>query len=154
MGKVRRRSKSLRGRKLFFLPSVELKRVHGLELAEGLDRWDVFLLRASAHPGLTLLRLLPLHEWLLLGHLHAPWHYGRIDCRCSVHLLVLGGSHVRSLDRQDHGVHQILGGLDEGSSAVQLKERRHHSQVTFSGFYFTFPQHILGCALQCGVTLA
>lgn len=125
-GKVKRNLKSLRGRslELFFLPPVELKRVHGLELAEGLDWWDVFLLRASAHTGLTLLGLLPLHEWLLLWHLHAPWHYRRIDCCCSVHLLVLGGSHIRGLDRQDHGVHQVLGRLDEGCSAVQLKERR------------------------------
>lgn len=53
-----------------------LERVHGLEFAEGLDRGDVFLLGASSHTRLALLRLLPFNQRLLLRGLHAPRHHG------------------------------------------------------------------------------
>ncbi|KAL7841754.1 hypothetical protein SRHO_G00254450 [Serrasalmus rhombeus] len=54
------------------ITDTELKGIHSLELAEGLDWRDVFLLRAPPHTGLAFLWLLPLDQWLLLRSLHAP----------------------------------------------------------------------------------
>lgn len=101
---------------------ADLKGVHGLEFAEGLDGGDVFLLRASPDTGLALLWFLSLHQRFLLWGFHAPGHHRGIDRRRAVHLLVLGGSHIGGLDCEDHGIHQVLGRMDEGCSAVQLKQ--------------------------------
>ncbi len=101
---------------------VQLIGVHGLEFTEGLDRGDVFFLRASPDTGLAFLRFLSLHQGFLLRGLHAPGYHRGIDRRRAVHLLVLGGSHVGGLDCENHGIHQVLGRLDEGCSTVQLKQ--------------------------------
>lgn len=109
---------------------AELKGVHGLEFTEGLDGGDVFLLRASPDTGLALLRFLSLHQGFLLRGLHTPGNHRGIDCCCAVNLLVLGGSYIGGLDREDHGIHQVLGCLDEGCSTVQLnmgQRGREHS---------------------------
>lgn len=102
---------------------AKLKGVHGLEFTEGLDGGDMFLLRASPDSGLAFFRFLSLHQGFLLWGLHTPGHHWGVDCRCAIHLLVLGGSHVGGLDCEDHSIHQVLGCLDEGCSAVQLNMR-------------------------------
>lgn len=98
------------------------ERVHGLEFTEGLDRGDVFLLGASPHACLALLRLLSLYQRLLLRGLHAPGHHGWVNSCCAVHLLVFGGSYIRCLDSQHDGIHEVLGGLDQGSGTIELQE--------------------------------
>lgn len=100
---------------------TSLEGVHGLELAEGLDGRDVLLLRAPSNAGLALLGLLPLHQRLLLGRLHAPADHRRVDGGGAIHLGVLGGRHIAGLDCEHHSVHQVLGRLDQGGGAVQLR---------------------------------
>lgn len=88
-----------------FLSLSLLEGVHGLEFTEGLDRRDVFLLGTSSHTCLAFLRLLPFYQWLFLGGLHAPGHHRRVDSRCTVNLLVLGGGYIRCLYSQHHCIH-------------------------------------------------
>lgn len=107
--------------RLVFMTSFVLERVHGLKLAEGLDGGDVLLLGASSDACLAFLRLFPFDQRFLLRSLHAPGHHGRVDRSRSVHLLVLGGRYVGCLYGQHHCIHQVLGCLDQGGGAIQLK---------------------------------
>lgn len=101
-----------------------LDAIHGLELAEGLNGVDVLLVGRPLDPvGLAVVLLLALHQGLLLGRLHLPGDGGHVERLHALVLLVLGGRHVGGLHRGHHGVHQVLGRLDEGHSAVQLQGR-------------------------------
>ncbi|KAG8134175.1 hypothetical protein E2320_007311 [Naja naja] len=75
-----------------------LEGIHGLEFTEGLYGRDVLLLGAPPHPGLVLLRLFPLHQWLLLRGFHLPGDHRRVDSGRAVDFLVFGGSHVGGFD--------------------------------------------------------
>lgn len=98
-----------------------LDAIHGLELAEGLHGVDVLLVGRPLDPvGLAVVLLLALHQRLLLGRLHLPGDGRHVERLHALVLLVPGGRHVRGLHRGHHGVHQVLGRLDEGHGAVQL----------------------------------
>lgn len=98
-----------------------LDAIHGLELAEGLHGVDVLLVGRPLDPvGLAVVLLLALHQRLLLGRLHLPGDGRHVERLHVLALLVPGGRHVRGLHRGHHGVHQVLGRLDEGHGAVQL----------------------------------
>lgn len=99
-----------------------LDAIHGLELAEGLHGVDVLLVGRPLDPvGLAVVLLLALHQRLLLGRLHLPGDGRHVERLHALVLLVPGGRHVRGLHRGHHGVHQVLGRLDEGHGAVQLR---------------------------------
>lgn len=95
--------------------------------------------------GLAVVLLLALHQRLLLGRLHLPGDGRHVERLHVLALLVPGGRHVRGLHRGHHGVHQVLGRLDEGHGAVQL-----HGGVGWGGgkwarrsdsvFFFPFPR--------------
>lgn len=102
-----------------------LDAIHGLELAQGLHGIDVLLVGRPLDPvGLAVVLLLALHQRLLLGRLHLPGDGGHVERLHALVLLVLGGRHVRGLHGGHHGVHQVLGRLDEGHGAVQLQGGR------------------------------
>ena len=50
---------------------------------------------------------------------------------------VLGAGHVAGLDDQHHGVHEVLGGLDEGGGRVQARDHQ-------------LPGHVLDVGLDLG----
>lgn len=122
-----------------------LDAIHGLELAEGLHGVDVLLVGRPLDPvGLAVVLLLALHQRLLLGRLHLPGDGRHVERLHALVLLVPGGGHVRGLHRGHHGVHQVLGRLDEGHGAVQLHggvgdgRGKRGEKVRFSFFIF-FP---------------
>lgn len=123
-----------------------LDAIHGLELAEGLHGVDVLLVGRPLDPvGLAVVLLLALHQRLLLGRLHLPGDGRHVERLHALVLLVPGGRHVRGLHRGHHGVHQVLGRLDEGHGAVQLhggaggwaREEGREGQIQFFFFFLS-----------------
>lgn len=99
-----------------------LDAIHGFKLAQSLHRVHMLLVRGSLDfVGLAVVLLLSLHQRLLLWSFHPPGDGWHIEGLHGFALLVLSGCNVRGLDCGNHGIHQILGGLDEGHGAVQLK---------------------------------
>ena len=82
-----------------------------LELAEDFDGRNVLLLGGAADFGAHFFGLFAAHQRLLLGRLHLPDDDGNGRLDGALVTRVLGRRHVRRLDRQDDGVHQILGRL-------------------------------------------
>lgn len=105
----------------------------------------MLLLRAPSNAGLALLGLLPLHQRLLLGRLHAPADHRRVDGGGAIHLGVLGGRHIAGLDCEHHSVHQVLGRLDQGGGAVQLRRETEDIldvQIFILTLYLTLPLYL------------
>lgn len=120
---------------LLSLPSLEaetrsLDAIHGLKLAQGLHRVDMFLLRGPLDSvGLAVVLLLSLHQGLLLRSFHPPGNGGHIEVLHALVLLILGGRDVGGLHRGNHRVHQIFRCLDEGHGTVQPGDDQLSSQV-------------------------
>lgn len=115
-----------------------IRQLRTLELTEGLQGTCRLLLAASLDLGLDLIRRLPPDQRLLLRRLHLPDDQGRLPGRgLGLQRLVLGAGHVARLDRQHHGVHEVLGGLDEGGGGVQAGDDQ-------------LPGHVLDVSLDLG----
>lgn len=99
---------------------AELDAVHGFELAEGLYRVHMLLLRCPLNLGLCLILLLPLHQGLLLRCLHLPGHSRKVEGSHALGFLVFGGGYIGCLYCLYHSVHQVLGCLDQGHGTVHL----------------------------------
>ena len=115
-----------------------VRQLRSLELTEGLEGTCRLLLAASLNLGLDLLGGLPPDQGLLLRRLHLPDDQRRLPSRgLGLQGLVLGAGHVTRLDSQHHGVHQVLGGLDEGGGRVQAGD-------------YQLPGHVLDISLDLG----
>lgn len=74
--------------------------------------------------GLAVVLLLSLHQRFLLWSFHPPGDSWHIEGLHAFVLLVFSRRNVGGLDGGHHCVHQVLCGLDEGHSAVQLSTQR------------------------------
>ena len=115
-----------------------VRKLRTLELTECLEGTCRLLLAASLDLSLDLLRGLPPDQGLLLWRLHLPDDERRLPSRgLGLQSLVLGAGHVTRLDCQHHGVHQVLGGLDEGGGRVKAGD-------------YQLPRHVLDISFDLG----
>ena len=108
-----------------------------MKLAESFQGTCWLLLTATLYFSLQIFRGLSSDERLLLRCLHLPDDQRRVKVGLCLQGLVLGAGDVARLDGEHHGVHEVLGGLDEGGGGVEAGDDE-------------LPRHVLDISLHLG----